>query len=91
MCNYIKKDCLELTKQSFIGGRKQNPLFQKINKKILQREKKFYKKSQLKKEYSMGEKFLRFRMIKDLYIYFFKKGKRESVYLTGNAYHHSIE
>lgn len=39
----------------------------------------------------MGGKFLRFRMIKDLYIYFFKKGKQVSVYLTGNAYHHSIE
>jgi len=39
----------------------------------------------------MGGKFLRFRMFKDLYIYFFKKGKQGSVYLTGNAYHHSIK
>ena len=39
----------------------------------------------------MGENFYAIFLIKDLYTYFFKKGKREVVFLAGNAYHHLIE
>ena len=41
----------------------------------------FCEKSQIKKVYSMGEKFLRFRMFKDLYIYNFLRKEIKQVFV----------